>query len=78
MTLGNMRDRQICMSALIYIKVTRCVMSKMDNNSFDITDHDFSDAPPSHRWCDGCLLKLQSSRRYALDRQVRQAIPLVL
>ena len=38
MTLGNMRDRQICMSALIYIKLTRCVMSKMDNKSFDITD----------------------------------------
>ena len=37
MTLGNMRDRQICMSALIYIKLTRCVMSKMGNKSFDIT-----------------------------------------
>ena len=32
------RNRQICMSALIYIKLTRCVMSKMDNKSFDIAD----------------------------------------
>jgi hypothetical protein len=58
----------------------------MDNKRFDITDPGyplfvidvFSGAPPSHRWCDGCLFKLQSSRRYALDRQARQAIPLVL